>query len=86
MEEIVAEHTGQPLEKVSADMDRDYFMTAEEANEYGLIDKVLARREGGGSRACRGRSGSRSGRGGGSCRGPQVIPRRPLGRLPAGAR
>jgi ATP-dependent Clp protease protease subunit len=44
MEEIVAEHTAQPLEKVSADMDRDYFMTAEEANEYGLIDKVLARR------------------------------------------
>jgi ATP-dependent Clp protease protease subunit len=44
MEEIVAEHTAQPLEKVSADMDRDYFMTAEEAKEYGLIDKVLARR------------------------------------------
>jgi ATP-dependent Clp protease, protease subunit len=44
MEEIDAEHTGQPLEKVSADMDRDYFLTAEEANEYGLIDKVLARR------------------------------------------
>ena len=44
MEEIVAEHSGQPLEKVSKDMDRDYFMTAEEAKEYGLIDKVLARR------------------------------------------
>ena len=44
MEEIVAEHTGQPLEKVSKDMERDYFMTAEEAKAYGLIDKVLARR------------------------------------------
>lgn len=44
MEEIVAEHTGQPLEKVSKDMERDYFMTPEEAMEYGLIDKVLARR------------------------------------------
>jgi ATP-dependent Clp protease protease subunit len=44
MEEIVAEHSGQPLEKVSTDMERDYFMTAEEAKEYGLIDKVLARR------------------------------------------
>jgi hypothetical protein len=44
MEEIVAQHTGQPLEKVSKDMERDYFMTAEEAKEYGLIDKVLARR------------------------------------------
>src|SRR5438876_2107929 len=44
IEEIVAQHTGQPLEKVSTDMERDYFMTAEEAMEYGLIDKVLARR------------------------------------------
>jgi ATP-dependent Clp protease, protease subunit len=44
MEEIIAEHTGQPLEKVSTDMERDYFLTAEEAKEYGIIDKVLARR------------------------------------------
>src|SRR5256712_6675880 len=44
MEEIVAEHSGQPLEKGSKDMERDYLMTAEEAREYGLIDKVLARR------------------------------------------
>ena len=35
MEEIVAQHSGQPLEKVSKDMERDYFMTAEEAKEYG---------------------------------------------------
>jgi len=39
-----AEHSGQPLEKVSTDMERDYFMTAAEAKEYGLIDKVIARR------------------------------------------
>src|SRR5215203_4360491 len=44
MEEIVAQHTGQTLEKVSKNMERDYFMTAEEAKEYGLIDKVLGRR------------------------------------------
>src|SRR5687767_8237526 len=44
MEEIVAQHTGQPLEKVSNDMERDYFMTGEEAKEYGIIDKVIARR------------------------------------------
>ena len=44
MEEIIAQHSGQPLEKVSKDMERDYFMTAAEAIEYGLIDKVLARR------------------------------------------
>jgi ATP-dependent Clp protease protease subunit len=44
MEEIVAKHSGQPLPIVSKDMERDYFMTAAEAMEYGLIDKVLARR------------------------------------------
>jgi ATP-dependent Clp protease, protease subunit len=44
MEEIVAQHSGQPLAKVSKDMERDYFMTAAEAKEYGLIDKVLAHR------------------------------------------
>jgi ATP-dependent Clp protease, protease subunit len=44
MEEIIAEHSGQPLEKVSKDMERDYFLTAEEAMEYGLIDTVIAHR------------------------------------------
>jgi ATP-dependent Clp protease, protease subunit len=44
MEETVAEHSGQPLEKVARDMERDYFMTAAEAMAYGLIDRVLARR------------------------------------------
>ena len=44
MEEIVAQHSGQTLKKVSKDMERDYFMTAGEAKEYGLIDRVLARR------------------------------------------
>jgi ATP-dependent Clp protease, protease subunit len=41
LDEILAEHTGQPLEKVSRDTERDYFMTAEEAKEYNLIDKVI---------------------------------------------
>ena len=44
LEEIMAEHTGQDLEKISRDMDRDYFMTAAEAVEYGLIDQVLDHR------------------------------------------
>src|SRR5215216_3763312 len=44
MEEIVAQHSGQPLERVSTDMERDYFMTAAEAMEYGLVDRVLGRR------------------------------------------
>jgi ATP-dependent Clp protease protease subunit len=42
LEEIIAEHTGEPLERVSKDMERDYFMTAEEAREYGIIDRVIA--------------------------------------------
>jgi ATP-dependent Clp protease, protease subunit len=44
LEEIIAKHTGQPLERVSKDMERDYFMTPEEAQEYGIIDRVLAHR------------------------------------------
>jgi ATP-dependent Clp protease protease subunit len=44
LEEIIAEHTGQPLERVSKDMERDYFMTAEQAREYGIIDRVIAHR------------------------------------------
>jgi len=44
LEEITAEHTGQPLERVSKDMERDYFMTADEAREYGIIDRVVAHR------------------------------------------
>jgi ATP-dependent Clp protease protease subunit len=44
LEEITAKHTGQPLERVSKDMDRDYYMTSEEAREYGIIDRVIAQR------------------------------------------
>jgi len=39
-----AKHTGQPLKKVVKDMDRDFFMSAEEALEYGIVDKVLSER------------------------------------------
>jgi len=41
LDEIIAKHTGQPLEKVSGDTDRDYFMSAEEAKEYNIIDRVI---------------------------------------------
>ena len=44
LEEIMAQHTGQPLEKVAQNMDRDYFMTADEAKEYGVIDAVIKHR------------------------------------------
>ncbi|HOY56076.1 MAG TPA: ATP-dependent Clp endopeptidase proteolytic subunit ClpP [bacterium] len=38
---ILATHTGQTLEKIEKDSDRDYFMTAEEAKKYGLVDKIV---------------------------------------------
>jgi ATP-dependent Clp protease protease subunit len=41
---ILAERTGQPLTKIQADTERDYFMSADEAAGYGLIDKVIAQR------------------------------------------
>jgi ATP-dependent Clp protease, protease subunit len=44
LEEIIALHTGQPLETVSKDMERDYFMTAEQARQYGIIDTVISNR------------------------------------------
>ena len=40
---IIADHSGQPLDKVWKDSDRDYWMTAEEAKEYGMIDRVLVK-------------------------------------------
>lgn len=44
MDELLADNTGQTLEKVAADTERDYFMSSEEAMEYGLIDLVLEKR------------------------------------------
>ena len=44
MNRILAERTGQPLEKVQRDTERDYFLDAEEAKAYGLIDQVIAKR------------------------------------------
>ena len=45
MNRILSERTGQPLEKVSLDTDRDFFMSAQEAKEYGLVDSVVAQRK-----------------------------------------
>ncbi|HXE22011.1 MAG TPA: ATP-dependent Clp endopeptidase proteolytic subunit ClpP [Rhodoferax sp.] len=44
MNRILAERTGQPLEKITHDTERDYFLSADEARDYGLIDKVIAKR------------------------------------------
>ena len=48
LNEVLAAHTGQPLEKIAVDTERDNFMGAEEAVEYGLVDQVLSSRADGG--------------------------------------
>ncbi|EPR37599.1 ATP-dependent Clp protease proteolytic subunit [Desulfovibrio sp. X2] len=45
LNQIMADHTGKPLDKVAADTERDYFMRADEAKEYGIIDSVLVSRQ-----------------------------------------
>lgn len=45
LEQILSEHTGQPIEKIHADTDRDFVMSATEALEYGIIDEVITARE-----------------------------------------
>jgi ATP-dependent Clp protease, protease subunit len=44
LNQILSEHTGQPIEKIEKDTDRDFVMTAQEALEYGIIDDVISRR------------------------------------------
>ncbi len=45
LNEILAKHTGQPIERITADSDRDFFMTGDQAKEYGLVDEVYAKRK-----------------------------------------
>jgi len=45
LDRIIAKHTGQPLERVEKDSDRDFFMSPEEAKDYGLVDEVITYRE-----------------------------------------
>jgi len=44
LNQIMANHTGQPLEKIHSDTDRDFFMSGEDAKQYGLIDEVIAKK------------------------------------------
>jgi hypothetical protein len=46
MSEIIAHHTGRPVEQVAQDIDRDHYMTAEEARDYGIIDDIILPRRG----------------------------------------
>jgi len=45
LNQILSNHTGQPVEKVEADTDRDYFMSGEDAMAYGIIDSIISRKE-----------------------------------------
>ncbi len=44
LNQLLVDHTGQPLERIEEDTDRDFFMSPEEAREYGLVDKVVTKR------------------------------------------
>ena len=46
MVEIIAHHSGRPLEQVARDIDRDYYLTAAEARDYGIIDDIIVPRRG----------------------------------------
>jgi ATP-dependent Clp protease protease subunit len=41
LNEIMAKHTGQPLEKIERDMERDFWMGAQQAREYGIVDEII---------------------------------------------
>ncbi|MFZ5451833.1 MAG: ATP-dependent Clp endopeptidase proteolytic subunit ClpP [Thermodesulfobacteriota bacterium] len=45
LNEILARHTGQPIERINQDTERDFYMSGEQAKEYGLVDEVIAERE-----------------------------------------
>ncbi len=42
---IFTKHTGQPIEKIAADTERDFYMTADQALSYGIIDKIVEKRQ-----------------------------------------
>ena len=44
LNEILAKHTGQPLERIKKDTERDFFMSAEEAKKYGIVDEIITSR------------------------------------------
>jgi ATP-dependent Clp protease protease subunit len=45
LNEIMAQHTGQPIDRINRDTERDFYMSGQQAKEYGLIDEVIVKRE-----------------------------------------
>jgi len=44
LNQILAKHTGQPVKKIEKDTDRDFYMSAEEAKKYGIVDEIIKKR------------------------------------------
>ena len=63
MNEILADHTGRPVDEIARDTERDYHMTGEEALDYGVIDRVVEKREAQGGAGPNGSSSSQGGNG-----------------------
>ncbi len=61
LNEMLARHTGQPLERIAEDVERDFFLTAEDACDYGLIDKVLTHRPEAGGQDASSQTGGKDG-------------------------
>ena len=76
LNEIYVKHTGQSYEKIERTLDRDHFMTAEEAREFGLIDKVISTRDASDGAGEEGLSRKIPGRAGARCAGPLSFGRR----------
>jgi ATP-dependent protease ClpP protease subunit len=77
VEEILADHTGKPIEQINHDSERDFFMSAEEAKEYGLIDEIItgqarAGSDGAPAGVASGNGTTRSADGEGDGRGPST--------------
>jgi ATP-dependent Clp protease, protease subunit len=68
VDEILAQHTGQPLEKIRTDTDRDFILSAQEAKDYGIVDEVIRRRP---AQTVRFESTDEPGPNGGSRNGPE---------------
>ncbi|MBJ7595765.1 MAG: ATP-dependent Clp endopeptidase proteolytic subunit ClpP [Candidatus Dormibacteraeota bacterium] len=72
LDEILAQHTGKPIEVINRDSDRDFFMSSDEAKAYGLIDEIIQVRPKGDGAAPKVESNGGTPRGGGSDAGPQA--------------
>jgi len=72
LDEILAQHTGKPIEVVNRDSDRDFFMSSDEAKAYGIVDEIIQGHRGGGPTAANGGKPETLPIGGGESDGPEA--------------